>query len=169
MYKYKNHFLLAAVTIILLIYQTSCFSQNQIETESKMTILHNTIKINSSLEKVWEVLGNLTACNRWIPGVTEAKIDGMLRTCSTADGNIIKEKISNYSEKEHTYNYEHLQSPMPVKNSKGVFKIEHNEEGTLVIWDAEFEVLDQSKKEEISKMIDGYYKQTLETLKKLFE
>ena len=134
-----------------------------------MTTLHNTIKINSSPGKIWEVLGNLTACNKWIPGVTDAKVEGMLRTCSTADGNIIKERISNYSKKEYTYCYEHLQSPMPVKNSRGIFKIKDDENSTLVIWDAEFEVLDQSKKEEISEMIDGYYKQTLATLKKLFE
>lgn len=134
-----------------------------------MAKLHNTIKFNAPPDKVWAVLGDLTKCNEWVPGVTSATLEGMKRVCKTADGNEIREDISDYSEKDRTFRYAHTQVPLPVRNSRGKFTVKAEGPGSLVIWDAEFEVLDSAQETEVTRMIDGFYKQTLESLRKRIE
>lgn len=154
--------------IVVLIIGLSTNSVNG-QQVSKTSKLHNTVKINASAEKVWDLLGNLSGCSEWIPGVVSAKVEADKRTCTTADNKIIIEKISKYSKKTMSFSYSHLQSPMPVKDSKGTFKVKKDGDGALVTWDASFEVLDQSQKDAITKMLNGYYVQSLESLKKVIE
>jgi hypothetical protein len=153
----------------LMIQSNQISAQIKTDTMSKISKLHNTIRINSSVEKVWTVLGNLSACSEWIPGIVSSKLDNEKRTCTTADNNIIVEEISNYSEKKKSFSYIHLQSPMPVKDSKGAFLVKKDGDGALVIWDASFEVLDQAHKQEVTNMLNGYYIQSLNSLKKVVE
>ncbi len=40
---------------------------------------------------------------------------------------------------------------------------------SLVDWDAELEVSDHSQEAELTRMIDGYYKETLESLRQRIE
>lgn len=134
-----------------------------------MTKLHNTIKINASPGEVWAVLGDLAEVNTWVPGIASAKVEGMKRVCVAADGSEIREDISDYSNERRTYCYAHTQVPLPVKNSRGKFTVEADGRGSLVVWDAEFEVLNSAQEAEVTRMIDGFYKQALESLRKRIE
>jgi hypothetical protein len=57
--------------------------------------------------------------------------------------------------------------PLPVRSSSGSFAVEPNGAGALLIWDAEIEVLDPAREAEVIQMLDGYYKQTLASLRAL--
>jgi hypothetical protein len=48
--------------------------------------LTNTIRVDATPEEAWRVVGDLTAVDKWIPGVVGARVDGARRVCTTADG-----------------------------------------------------------------------------------
>ncbi len=131
--------------------------------------IQNHIKIAASPDRVWTVLGDLAAAHTWIPGLTSAKVEGINRVCLTVDGQEIREEISDYSTEKHTYSYRHLQQPLPVKNSHGTFTVAVEGVGSLVVWEAEFEVPDPTQEAAMVTMINGYYRQTLESLKQRVE
>ena len=131
--------------------------------------IQNQIKINASPDRVWAVLGDLAGVNVWVPGVTGAKLYGLNRVCTTADGHEIREEISGYSADERIYSYKHLQQPLPVNNSRGTLKVEADGPVSVVVWAAEFEVPDPAQEIEMVAMINGYYQQTLESLKQVVE
>lgn len=134
-----------------------------------MPKLHNTIKINASPDKVWSVVGDLAAVNTWVPGITSAKVEGMKRVCIATDGNEIHEDINDYSNEKRSYRYVHTQLPFPIKNSRGTFIVQTDGKSSLVVWNAEFEALDSAQEAEVTRMVDGFYKQTLESLRKRIE
>ncbi len=129
-----------------------------------MPHLRNSVSINASPEEVWKVLGDPLATPQWIPGLTTAKLDGDVRLCTTMDGNKIVEEV-DYSDEKRLFRYIQREVPLPVGNSWGAMAVESQGNGSLVVWDAEFEVLDPSQEGPVTQMIDGYYKQTLESLR----
>jgi uncharacterized protein YndB with AHSA1/START domain len=131
--------------------------------------IQNKIAIESSPDRVWAVLGDLAGVSAWIPGVTGAKLYGLNRVCATADGHEIKEEITGYSADELIYSYKHLQQPLPVSNSRGTLKVEADGPASVVVWQAEFDVPDPAHETEMVAMINGYYQQTLESLKQAVE
>jgi len=133
-----------------------------------MAQLRNTIRISASPEAVWKVLGDPLATPLWVPGLTSAKMDGNVRVCTAMDGNEIVEEV-DYSNERRRFRYTQLKVALPVKNSRGTMAVQKEGNGSLVVWDAEFEVPDPSQESALSQMIDGYYKQTLESLRQRIE
>jgi carbon monoxide dehydrogenase subunit G len=129
-----------------------------------MPRLHNSIRIDSTPEEVWAVLGKLDATPEWIPGVVSADVEGDTRVCLTADGGEIRERIFDYSAEGRTWSYEQSRVPLPIEGSHGTVRVLPNGSGAKVEWEAEFEAAD-----EVAIMVDGYYKQTLETLRRRVE
>jgi mxaD protein len=132
--------------------------------EAAMPRLHNSILIKATPDEVWAVVGDLQATPQWIPGITSVDVDGELRVCQTADGNEIRERIFDYSAEGRTWSYEQSQVPLPIETSRGTMRVVPNGSGAKVEWEAEFEAPD-----EVAAMVDGYYKQTLETLRRRVE
>jgi mxaD protein len=132
--------------------------------EAAMPRLHNSILIKATPDEVWSVVGDLQATPQWIPGITSADVDGELRVCQTADGNEIRERIFDYSAESRTWSYEQSHVPLPIEESHGTVRVVPNGSGARVEWEAEFEAPD-----EVAAMVDGYYKQTLETLRRRVE
>lgn len=133
-----------------------------------MPKLRNVIRISASPDEVWNVLGDPLATPSWIPGLADARIDGKVRVCTTTDGNEIVEEV-DYSDADRQFEYVQRQVPLPVKDSRGRMTVEAEGDGAEVLWDAEFEVLDPSQETEVVGMIDGFYKQTLESLRRCVE
>jgi hypothetical protein len=62
-----------------------------------------------------------------------------------------------------------VQVPLPVRRSHGTFTVEADGTGSLVTMDAEIEPLDPAKEAELVPVIDGFYKQALESLRQFIE
>jgi polyketide cyclase/dehydrase/lipid transport protein len=132
--------------------------------EAAMPRLRNSIAIDAAPDEVWSVLGNLTATPEWIPGVVSAQVDGDDRRCRTADGSEIRERIVDYSPEARTLSYEQSHVPLPIERSRGTLRVVPDGSRAHVEWEAEFEA-----PEEVAAMVDGYYKQTLEALRRRVE
>ncbi|MGH3071451.1 MAG: SRPBCC family protein [Gaiellaceae bacterium] len=134
-----------------------------------MVRLHNTVVVAATPAAVWEVLGDLAATTEWLPGTVAARMDDDVRTCTTADGFEIRERISAYSDEQRTYRFEHLALPVPVRDSGGVFTLEQAGDGTRVVLETSFEPLDAAQAEQVAQMMDGALGQALESLKRRIE
>jgi ribosome-associated toxin RatA of RatAB toxin-antitoxin module len=127
------------------------------------------IKIEASPDQVWAVLGDLARAPEYVPGVVAAKVEGLQRLCLDAYGNEIREEISDYSEARRSYAFKHLQVPLPVKGSQGKFTVEAEGAASLVVLEWEFEPLDPTQEAELTPMLDGATKMTLENLRQRVE
>jgi hypothetical protein len=98
-----------------------------------MPKFHREVKVNAPPKRAWGVLGDLAGVNRWIPGITEVKVNGMERVCTFANGAVQHERTSNYSEKSRSYEYEIAGSPLPVKNNRGKFVVQVADGGSVIV------------------------------------
>ena len=130
-----------------------------------MPKIRNTIHIDGSPARVWQVLGDLQAVTLWVPGVVSAHVDGDKRLCKLADGQEIREEIFDYAPDRRSYAYRQTQTPMPVRNSTGRLAVEADGDGAVVVWEAEFEALDTAMEAPLTAQLDAAFKQTLESLR----
>ncbi|TRX60785.1 hypothetical protein FNH22_07020 [Fulvivirga sp. M361] len=135
----------------------------------KMTKLNYDFKINASADAVWKIVGDLAACDQWVPGVTSTVLEGNNRTCTTVDGTEIKEVITLLYEEKRLFSYKQLQVPLPITASEGTFQVIEDGHQSRIIWNVKFSLLAPSTSKKLVPMIDGYYKQTLEHLKRSIE
>jgi uncharacterized protein YndB with AHSA1/START domain len=135
-----------------------------------MARLRNTVAIDATPAAVWEVLGDLAATTEWLPGTVAARMDGTIRTCTTADGFDIREEISDYSPERRSYRFRHLAVPMPMTSSGGTFTVEDDDGGSSrVVLETSFEPVDGAQEEQVARMLDGGLQQALESLKRRVE
>jgi len=134
-----------------------------------MPQLHYTLHVIASPERAWAVVGDLAGVNSWIPGIVSSTVKGSERFCTDSGGNIIHEQISDYSETHRSYRYAHLQVPLPIRDSHGQFSVAPDGDGAVVRWDAAFEVLDPAQETAVVRMVDTYYQQTVESLRRTIE
>lgn len=135
-----------------------------------MVQLRNTVGIDASPEAVWAVLGDLAATTEWLPGTVAARMDGQIRTCTTAEGFDIREEISDYSPERRSYRFEHLAVPVPVRDSTGSFAVEPAGGGSSqVVLETQFAALEPAQESQVGQMMDGFLQQALESLKRRIE
>lgn len=134
-----------------------------------MAQLRKTISIDAPADAVWGMLGDLAATPEWLPGTVSARMDESIRICTTADGNTIREEISDYSPERRTYTYRHLEIPLSVRDSIGTFTVEAEGVGAVVVLDAAFEALDPEMEPKIERMFGDALEQALESLRRRLE
>jgi hypothetical protein len=125
----------------------------------------NTIRVDATPEEAWRIVGDLTAVDKWIPGIVGARVDGSRRVCTTADGGEIVERITSYSDDARSYSYAHVVQPLPIENSRGTLSVKADGDGSLVVWEAEFE----PAAAEVTGMVETAYRRTLDSLAGLLE
>ena len=134
-----------------------------------MTTLRKEIRIDAPVEAVWEVLGDLESTPEWIPGVAEATVSGDRRVCRTTDGEEIHERIHGYDEAARTWSYAQSVVPLPITGSAGTLRVRESGVGSVVEWEARFDIAEGNDPEQLVPMIDGFYEQTLESLRRRVE
>jgi hypothetical protein len=134
-----------------------------------MTRLTKQLAIDASPERVWTVLGDLSATPNWLPGTVSARIDGSTRVCMMADGDEVLEQIDNYSTADRTYRWRHLRVPLPVRDSHGTFSVVADGDVAMIVLETDFEPLDPGHDPEVTAMIDGAYQESLESLRRFIE
>jgi carbon monoxide dehydrogenase subunit G len=134
-----------------------------------MPTLRNEQRIDATPDDVWSVLGDLESTPEWIPGVVAASISGNDRLCRTADGQEIRERIHGYDPAARKWSYEQSVVPLPITGSAGTLSVVPDGERSRVEWEARFDVADGADEAQLVSMIDGYYRQTLDQLRRRVE
>jgi uncharacterized protein YndB with AHSA1/START domain len=128
-----------------------------------------TVDIAATPDEVWVVLGDLTAVDRWIPGVTSVVRTDTGRMCTFADGHVQNEQILDYSPENRSYRYVIDGAPLPVRDNTGRFTVEDIDGGARVVWDSNFVPLDPATGDELARMWKPFLPMVLGNLKTLVE
>jgi carbon monoxide dehydrogenase subunit G len=134
-----------------------------------MPSFRHTIDIAATPEQVWQVLGDLTSVDRWIPGVTQVARTGTGRVCTFDDGHVQDEQILDYSPQTYSYTYVIDGAPLPVRDNTGTFTVEDADGQARVIWESSFAALDPAMAAQLAEMWEPYLPMVLANLKRLVE
>lgn len=134
-----------------------------------MAKITNAFDLDLDAAAAWRVVGDIADAASWVPGVVSARVDGDIRTCTTTDGGEIKEWISDRSDQEMSYRYEHLATPAPVRGSRGTLRVRPKGAGCRVEWDAEFTPADPAHAEEITAAMTTAFGQAARSLRRRVE
>lgn len=111
-----------------------------------MTVLENSIRINSPREKVWSVLASLGALDQYDPGIRKSKVVssqteglGAARQCDLLPGGWFKEKVTEWSPNE-TLAFELFECTLPVRRLKHRYTLTADSGGTIVYQRMEYEL-----------------------------
>ncbi len=134
-----------------------------------MKSLHNTIQVDASPEQAWAVIGDLASVTAWIPGVSQAKIDGLQRICTFENGMVQHESISNFSPDTFSYDYAIDSGGLPLKSNRGSFRVDSDNGNTQIVWDSRLEFVDAAQEANLLPMIEQAYQQCAVLLKQTIE
>ena len=136
-----------------------------------MPTINNTIDIKATPDEVWAVLADMPATRQWLPGVVAARMDGDVRICEMADGQQVREKISDISAEQRHFRFEHLRVPLPVERSGGTFKVTAGADThtATVTVRTTFEPVDPTGIDPLSDIVHGAFQQSLESLRRFVE
>ncbi len=106
--------------------------------------------IDAPIEKVWAFARDYNGHGDWHPIIAESRIEdgrpadqvGCVRAFTTTDGGFLRERLLSFSDLEHSFTYNILESPMPIRNYVATFRCSRVTEGnrTFVEWWADFDV-----------------------------
>jgi len=134
-----------------------------------MTSFRHTIDIATTPDRTWQVLGDITSVDQWIPGVVAVTRTGSGRLCSFDDGHTQNEEILDYSPETRSYRYRIEGAPIPVTDNTGTFAVEDVDGQARVIWQSSFTALDSAMESQLAEMWEPYLPLVLTNLKKLIE
>ena len=131
------------------------------------------IEVNGSPSAVWSVIGSFCAIKDWLPPVGMCIEDGKLpptRTLVTKDGKTsFVETQTARSEKEHTYSYAFVSSPLPVTNYRSTIKVTAKGDGVSVVtWTGTY-TPDSGKEKDAIDVLSGVYEAGLAGIQAKFK
>jgi prepilin-type processing-associated H-X9-DG protein len=134
-----------------------------------MPSFRHTIDIAATPEQVWQVLGDVTSVDRWIPGVTAVSRTDTGRVCTFADGHVQDERILDYSPQTRSYRYVIDGAPLPARDNTGGFAVEDADGHTRVVWESSFVAIDPAMADQLAEMWEPFLPIVLSNLKRLVE
>jgi hypothetical protein len=141
-----------------------------------MTRIYVSSVIPAPVGKVWQRIRDFNALPGWHPMVAASKIEGgrpsdsvgCVRNFSLKDGAGLREQLLALSDPGHTFTYNILESPMPVRNYVATVKLSEITDGnrTFAEWSAEFDV-PPDKEKEVVTLVTGVFQGGFDSLKGL--
>jgi Polyketide cyclase / dehydrase and lipid transport len=132
--------------------------------------------INSPLETVWATIRDFNALPSWHPAIAQSEIEGGLgsnavgcvRSFSMKEGGHLREQLLALSDLDHSFTYNILVSPMPVKDYLATFRLTPITVGnrTFVEWWADFNVTSGTEQTMVDQIGDGVFVRGFEALEK---
>jgi len=139
-------------------------------TGKKMEIRVDEDKVEAERQALWERFGGWCAIAEWHPAVKtceESKEgDAEFRTLTLQDGGVIKEKLVD--RRGTSYQYEIVESPLPVKNYNAQFSVTPDDDDldeVNIVWAATYDAADGKDDKEARNTIDGIFKDGIDSIK----
>ncbi|ACO77887.1 hypothetical protein AvCA_16740 [Azotobacter vinelandii CA] len=129
------------------------------------------VNIARPAEEVWSILGGFDFLPRWVGAIASSRLEdgGRLRRLETVDGEIVVERLLEFSESERQYSYALLESPFPVSEYVGQVAVHDEGAGkSRAVWSSRFRCQGVDALD-IAADFEGFYHAGLERLKALVE
>lgn len=134
-----------------------------------MRKIQETITIQADPDHVWVVAGDIGGISACLPALAESSLDGDIRTCTTADGAHLTERILERNDAERYYAYEITDSPLPVRSYRSVLSVQGHDGHAHVAWSAEIEPVADTSADEVEQMFAQLYRDGLSGLRDQIE
>ncbi len=118
--------------------------------------------INAPPELIWKTLRDFSTIAQWHPAVQDCIIEGggpadragAVRAIHLRDGTPLRERVTALSDKDMTYSYSVIESPLPLAHHSSIVSLQGVEGGskTLATWYVEFR-LTQGAPEQMANTI----------------
>ena len=143
-----------------------------------------TAEIKAPVAKVWATIKDFDSLNKWHPGFAKDEIVkgknntvGAVRSLTIKDGPTFTEELLAFNEKQHSYKYRIIESPLPLADYESTISLKEGKDGTTVVtWSGHFKrknPADNPPEAESDagaiKLIQGVYQGGLGNLKKMLE
>lgn len=134
--------------------------------------LTRSIEVNGTPTAVWSIIGSFCAIKDWLPPVGTCIEDGKsppTRTLVTKDGKMsFVETETARNDKEHSYSYAFLSSPLPVTHYNSTIKVTAKGDGVSVVtWTGTY-TPDSGKEKDAMDALTGVYEAGLASIKTKF-
>lgn len=131
----------------------------------------STVKLNTSADTVWELIGGFNSLPAWQPAVAESRLEnaGRVRRLTMADGNTIVQKLLWRRNADRAYSYSMNKSHLPVADYVSTFGAVEEAGGAAcrIEWTCAFEPVGRTE-DEARKVIEDIHGRGLDHLKSLF-
>ncbi len=117
----------------------------------KISVIRSTV-IDAPIDRVWAVLRDFNSHSRWHPAVARSEMEndlsgdvvGGVRRFSLSDGGELREQLLRHSDREYTFAYCILDSPIPLFDYMAVVCLKPVTDGnqTFWYWDSQFRAPD---------------------------
>lgn len=136
----------------------------------RMAKVHESIKLYTPAERVWEVIGDFGAVADWHPLVRSCDEDWegtmQLRRLGLPDQDEpLVERLLEHDDAERRYTYSIVSGPMPLADYVGTIHVNRDDAGSCTVeWSGEFRA-DGISDEEAVALVQRIYRAGLEHLK----
>lgn len=136
------------------------------------------IKISAAADKVWAIVGDFGAMEKWHPAVQSTKLASNQRTLTLKEGGSIVENLQHKLDDKQELKYEMLEGVLPVSSYTARISVKDLGNGeSEVRWFGRYyrkyvlnpPIPPGQDDESARKAIDGFYAQGLANLKKVAE
>jgi uncharacterized protein YndB with AHSA1/START domain len=134
-----------------------------------MTEINETITIDAPAEEVWAPAGDPGRIAEWLPFLETSSTEKGERMCTTKTGDRVVDRIVERSDEERYYEYEIVESPMPLRSYRSRLAIDGHGDHSHVAWTATFATEDPGAAEELEETFRGLYREGLEGLRDAVE
>ena len=108
----------------------------------KINVIQSAV-IDAPIDRVWAVLRDFNSHDRWHPAVARSRMEndvagdvvGGVRRFSLSDGAELREQLLSHSDREHTYTYCILDSPLPLFDYMATVRLKPVTDGNQTFWD----------------------------------
>jgi uncharacterized protein YndB with AHSA1/START domain len=141
-----------------------------------MARIHVSSAIPASVERVWEYVRDFNELPKWFPGLTDCHIEpgaaanqpGCIRNFGLQGGVRIREQLLALSDKDYSWSYKMVESPLPVTNYVAAVRFSAGDgKGTLAEITSQFDVSPEQEKETVA-LLTTTYQAAFEMLKEHF-
>ena len=135
--------------------------------------LTRSIEVNGAPSAVWSAIGSFCAIKDWLPPVGTCIEDGKsppTRTLVTKDGKAsFVETQTACNEKEYSYSYTFVSSPLPVTNYESTIRVTAKGNGVSVVtWTGSY-TPDSGKEKDAIDALSGVYEAGLAGIQAKFK
>jgi len=108
----------------------------------KINVIQSAV-IDAPIDRVWAVLRDLNSHDRWHPAVARSRMEndvagdvvGGVRRFSLSDGAEQREQLLSHSDRDYTYTYCILDSPLPLFDYKATVRLKPVTDANRTFWD----------------------------------
>ncbi len=117
-------------------------------------------EVRHATDAVWTAVRTFGGVEAWIPMIAASEVEGQgagaTRVCTTGDGGRLVERLEELDDDAKRLAYSIVDSPLPVQNYRSTMSVLPAGTGSLVVWNASFDVVGAEPAEVESMMRDVY-------------